>query len=1210
MSERKTLQPLTLPLRGSHLIEASAGTGKTFTITLLYVRLVLGQADASSPDLKAGLLPQNLLVVTFTEAATKELRERIRKRLTEAAEVFAGNTTRTNDNATLFELRQQYSAEQLPTLRARLLLAAEWMDEAAISTIHGWCYQMLQEHAFDSGNLFNQTLVTSIKELQINALRDYYRTEVYPLGSASAGRYLNLYPNPEALFKKVRAIQGGLDSDRLSLGELLERFESEFDTELLRLKSLSWTAWREEIGDLLEALKTEYSLHGGSKNAILKSWEALTEWAASNEPFPAGFDKAAGFQNQRPERLAELIKAPQTAIDHPCFEAIESLWQLYFKLNNISEPLLKHAADWLHRRVSAQMRKRAELGFNDLLDNLHSALHGPRGDHLARQIRHQFPAALIDEFQDTDQTQYAIFDRIYQVASNDQNSCFVMIGDPKQAIYRFRGADIFTYLGARQSVARRIHTLGRNYRSHTDVVAAVNKLFLHADTLPDGAFLFGAGEASNLPFERMEANGTRASFVHQNEHQPALCFWALDPPEAKKKGEFKTLGAAESRKQLSEICASQIVDLLSSECSGFIDQDEPGLIRRVRPSDIAILVNNRTEAEAVRNALAQRQVKSVYLSDRSSVLLSKQAQELLHWIRAFAEPGRLELVRAALATPSLALEHAQLEAFNCDEIELGKVLEQFEGYQLSWQVNGLYATLRRFLNDYKVPAKLLARQDERALTDLLHLAELLQAASMQLDGEHALIRYYEQMLLTADEESEHLNMRLESDANLVQVVTVHKSKGLEYPLVFLPFGTSLRSELKSKDPVRFHNSEQQWVTKFNPSDEELIQADRERLAEDLRKLYVALTRAKYAMWIGAPATENWHISALGYALGMAQKPKCEISPALRVLEDGRLIRLCEPRSHEQAYAAGERTELGEALKATQKLEQNWWIASYSRIQYESRALGDIDDSSAEKRADEHDVEPLAVEAGLQLNGYHAFIKGAGPGDFLHSILEWCSEQHFNRIIHDPQRLLQEISRRCETKNSPDYDPQLINRWVLDLLSQPFSLPDGSRCSLAQLSRAKAEMEFWFEVNSLKIVELDELISQLSPTQLQRPAAKDLEFNGMLKGFIDLTFEHQGRYYVLDYKSTFIGPDDSAYNLEMMQRKTLEKRYDLQYMIYTLALHRYLRSRLPEYDYETHIGGALVMYLRGINSESAGVLADRPPKELIERMDSLFRGGSR
>lgn len=1220
MSQRHILEPLTLPLTGSHLIEASAGTGKTFTIALLYVRLVLGQPNAVSRELQTGLLPQNLLVVTFTEAATKELRERIRKRLTQAAEVFAGTVEPDSDNALLFDLARQFDPETYPAQRAKLLLAAEWMDEAAISTIHGWCYQMLQEHAFDSGNLFDQTLITSIKELQLSALRDYFRTQAYPLTGQLAERYYQLYPDPEKLFKKVRGLNGGIDSDALSLSQLLEQFESNFTTELQRLKSAPWAQWQPEVSDLLQIFNKRHKLNGTSKNSMLKVWDKLLQWSETEANFPDGFDKGAGYINQTPGRLKEMMKEPPAEVEHPAFLALEQLRRLERELANLNEPLLRHASDWLNKRVSTLMRKRAELGFDDLLNNLHRALSGPRGEHLAEQIRRQFPAALIDEFQDTDQIQYEIFDRIYRVAENDLQRCFVMIGDPKQAIYRFRGADIYTYLTARDSVPGRIHTLGRNFRSHTQVVEAVNRLFLRADQNPQGAFLFGAGESAKLPYEQMQAKGTSKSFFCQGQAHPALTFWSLDAQADASGTKFKARATVETRNTISELCATQIVELLNSADTGFAPSDDPKKLEPVRPKDIAILVNNRTEADAVRSALSARRIKSVYLSDRNSVLLSKQARELLHWIRAFAEPRRLDLLRAALGTASVGLSHTELERVNSQEIALGETIEQFEAYQLIWQRSGIFATVRSFLSDFDIPARLLAQQNERALTDILHLAELMQTLSMQFDGEHALIRQYEQLLLTADEEGEHLNMRLESDADLVKVVTVHKSKGLEYPLVFLPFGTSLRSELRSKDHVRYHDENNQWITRFNPSLEEQEAADRERLAEDMRKLYVALTRAKFALWVGAPATEKWHLSALGYALGMSQPPDSQLAPALRTLQETGLIALdCEPEPNAHLHTQQTESELGEPLAAHQLLEHNWWIASYSRIQYESpqlikshqlsesQELSDIDDASAERRIEEYEASYESQGYELPAQGVHAFIKGATPGDFLHSILEWCCEQGFHHISAQPDQLEQEIARRCETRNRRDYPPELITQWIHSLLTRPFALPDGTRCSLATLNKSKAEMEFWFEVNTLKVDELDRLVCEAIPTTYARPQAKELEFNGMLKGFIDLTFEYDGRYYVLDYKSTFLGNDDSAYTIENMQRKTLEKRYDLQYLIYTLALHRYLKNRLPNYRYDQHIGGALVMYLRGINSETAGVLADRPPQTLIEQMDTLISG---
>lgn len=1213
MSEQKPIA-LSLTLHGSHLIEASAGTGKTFTIALLYVRLVLGPpqdpravTDHNS-ELTSGLLPQNLLVVTFTEAATKELRERIRRRLTEAAEVFAGEAQESKDNAILFALRNLYPSDSYPSLRAKLLLAAEWMDEASISTIHSWCYQMLQEHAFDSGNLFSQTLVTSVKELQLAAVRDYWRTQVYPLASEYAERFLGLYAEPSALVFKLKGLfAGAINSSSVRLEDIFDQFDTDTAHLLSELKAQPWDQWRTEMPAILEQLKRDHGLNGRKKPAMEKIWATLPDWAQSDEFLPANFG-GTGFENQRTATLATMLESSSELLQHPGFKAIDSLWQLATRPQAINKYLLQHASDWVGRRVSEQMSRRAELGFNDLLENLHKALKGERGEHLAQQIRQQFPAALIDEFQDTDHIQYEIFDRIYQVERNDPTRCFVMIGDPKQAIYRFRGADIFTYLEARKSVGERIHTLSTNFRSDKSVVAAVNRLFTHADESADGAFMFGSKASSELPFEETLANGTSRQFRIGNTPLAALSFWGVDATERAKNGNLKFLAKAKTFEQLGAICATKIVELLNTPTAGFYSTEDPEDFKPVRPGDIAILVNDKIEARAVRAALSARGVRSVYLSDSSSVLQATQATELLHWLRAFAEPRRLDLVRTALATASLDLTHARLESFNADELVLGEVLEQFEGYRESWQRRGLYATLRQFLNDYDIPARLLARDDERALTDILHLGEILQSASMQLDGEHALIRHYEQMLLSADEEQDHLNMRLESDANLVQVVTVHKSKGLEYPLVFLPYGTSVRSMLDESEFVRYHNSARQWENHFNPSAEQQLAADKERLAEDLRKLYVALTRAKYAMWVGAPAMKHWVVSALGYALGATDPDSGEISQYLRKLEAEQLIEVIDDSvATDTTYTPETPPELGQALAAEVPLQQNWWIASYSRIQYEAESLGDIDDPSAEKRAEEADTDAIKVITEAELKGYHAFVKGAGPGDFLHNILEWCCQQGFSKVIEQPELLTTEVTRRCEAKNSSDYDIALITAWIKDLLTTSFRLPDGGKVSLHTLGRAKAEMEFWFEAKDLDVRRLDQLVSELAPSRQPRPAAKALEFNGMLKGFIDLSFEKDGRYYVLDYKSTFLGGDDSAYTQAAMERKTLEKRYDLQYIIYTLALHRYLRSRLRSYDYEQHVGGAMVMYLRGINGENGGIYCDRPPKQLIESIDQMFSG---
>ncbi|MCM0613892.1 exodeoxyribonuclease V subunit beta [Marinobacter sediminum] len=1225
------LDPLTLPLHGSNLIEASAGTGKTFTIAILYVRLVLGHQQPEASPLARGLLPPNLLVVTFTDAATKELRDRIRTRLTQAAEVFsdaADSTGPSPETALIHQLRDESYPDPAtwPECRKKLLLAAEWMDEAAVSTIHAWCNRMLSEHAFDSGSLFKLTLETDQSNLLDDVVRDYWRTFIYPLPGALMDEALDHWKTPGDLRKSVRNLIPDADSLGTPAGDVKEAIEATQKQRLnlaRELKQYPWGDWKQEVLELLDSLHKSKRLHGGSKKTMVAAWDTLLEWTASDALYPEGMDKA-GFQNQTPEVLPTKLKGEDPAPAHPAFDAIAELVAFSQNLPSAKSDIVKHAAAWIAERLESEKQQRSEMGFDDLLTRLDDALHGPRGDQLAATIRRQFPVALIDEFQDTDPIQYRIFNRVYRVADNDPHTCMLMIGDPKQAIYGFRGADIYTYLKARRGARERTWTLGRNFRSAEPMVKAVNRVFQYADHYSrDGAFLFGRGDTSPLPFQGVDANGTRRLWSVNGEVQPSLTFWPLESEEEDRNGKSKGLAKGAATADLAEACASEIARLLTlgqQGQAGFALTENPADINTVTPGDIAILVNNRNEASAVRNALGQRQIKSVYLSDRDSVLTSPEAAEVLCWLRAFAEPRQLGLARAALATPTLGQSWQSLNRLLTDEIALEREIERFMGYQQQWQAQGVLPMLRSFLMDFDVPGRLLQRPDgERRLTDILHIAELLQQDSLQLDGEHALVHHFTQILRAADEEDEHRTLRLESDAGLVQVITVHKSKGLEYPLVFLPFGTSFRAESEKQAWVRYHDDTDRLVTVFDPMPEDIARADRERLGEDIRKVYVALTRARFATWVGVAAIEQWSLSGLGYLMTSSGDGQQALAESLGRLASGEpaisVTPLPEPSDIRYDEPAPE--SLGPALVSNREAREDWWIASYSAIEYTGMAgtgivfSGEVEDAETQNLLEEsaQDTEEAPPEL-TPAHDHHHFPKGAGPGTFLHEVLEWCTQQGFRTVVDNPPLLRDYLVRRCSTRGWSDW-VEPLEQWLLGLLDQPLPLQreTAERVSLAQLTTLRPELEFWFESCNVSTRAMDRLVKSHTLNQADRPQAEAGRFNGMLKGFIDLVFEHNGQYYVLDYKSNTLGENDTAYTDQAMGEAILEKRYDLQYVLYLLALHRLLKSRLPDYDYDTHIGGAVYLFLRGYRAPTAGAFTDKPPRKLIEELDAMFNGQS-
>jgi exodeoxyribonuclease V beta subunit len=1238
MTEQKNnrnpnLDPLALALNGSALIEASAGTGKTFTIAILYVRLVLGHGQSPDSPLQ-NLLPPNLLVVTFTEAATKELRDRIRTRLTQAAEVFSEAADESDppaETALIYQLRNESYPDPAswPECRKKLLLAAEWMDEAAVSTIHSFCNRMLSEHAFDSGSLFKLTLETDQSELLDEVARDYWRTFVYPLPPMLMDEALSHWRTPGDLRQGVR----NLIDDPQSLGTPPDSVHQAIDQVVRRrleqsqaLKAHPWSQWRGEVIDLLNDLNQTKRLHGGSKNAMIKVWDFLVAWAESDELLPEKIDSAAGFKNQTPDGLNKILKGDESAPYHPAFDAIEALLDFSQNQPSAKSDILRHASHWIAERLESEKQKRSEMGFDDLLTRLDEALHGPRGDQLAATIRRQFPVALIDEFQDTDPVQYRIFDRIYNVAGGDPDTCLLMIGDPKQAIYGFRGADIYTYLQARQGVKERTYTLGKNFRSAKTMVAAVNRVFEHSDQHSrDGAFLFGKGDNSPLPFQGVDANGTKRVWAINGEVQPSLVFWTHESGEEDKDGNPKGMAKGTATADVSETCASEIARLLTlgqAGQAGFTLPENPEDLDPVAPKDIAILVNNRNEASAVRDALGRRRIKSVYLSDRDSVLTSRESKEMLCWLRAFAEPRQLAYIRAALATPTLGQSWDALNQLLTDELVLEREIERFIGYQQQWQKQGVLPMLRSFLMDFEVPGRLLQRPDgERRLTDILHIAELLQQDSLQLDGEHALVHHYTQILRAADEEDEHRTLRLESDAGLVKVITVHKSKGLEYPLVFLPFGTAFRAQSEKQAFVRYHDDGGRLITVFDPEPEDVARADRERLGEDIRKLYVALTRARFATWVGTAALDNWQQSGLGYLI--AGGGQSRISDCLEELAQGRgeigITPLPDPDETQYQEQAPE--ALGPALISKREAREDWWIASYSSIEYTGMTgtgiafTGEVEDAETQNLLEESSQEGSQEESNetAQLavhRNQHHFPKGAGPGTFLHELLEWCTQQGFQRVVDNPSLLHEQLTRRCGTRGWSDW-VEPLERWLLALISKPLSLDRAGteRVSLANLTTLRPELEFWFESRNVRVRKLDQLVTAHTLNGADRPRVEETRFNGMLKGFIDLVFEHERRYYVLDYKSNTLGEDDSAYTDQAMGDAILDKRYDLQYVLYLLALHRLLKARLPDYDYDQHIGGAVYLFLRGVESPGGGAFSDKPPRTLIEQLDALFDGES-
>ncbi|EPA0076954.1 TPA: exodeoxyribonuclease V subunit beta [Enterobacter mori] len=1167
----ESLDPLRLPLQGERLIEASAGTGKTYTIAALYLRLLLGLGGTAA--FPRPLSVEELLVVTFTEAATAELRGRIRANIHELRIACLRQST---DNPLYASLLEEIADKQQAA--QWLLLAERQMDEASVFTIHGFCQRMLSLNAFESGMLFEQQLIEDESELRYQACADFWRRHCYPLQRDIAEAVHALWKGPEELLRAIdRYLQGEapvIKSPPPADETLASRLEK-IVTQIATLKQ-KWNASVGEIASILENSGIDRKKFNRGNQG--KWIEKISAWAQEET---RGYQLPDALEKFSQRFLTERTKADGIVPEHPLFVAIESLLAEPLTLNDL---MITRAMTEIREAVAREKRRRGELGFDDMLSRLDAALCSENGEALAAAIRTRFPVAMIDEFQDTDPQQYRIFRRIWR---QQPDTALLLIGDPKQAIYAFRGADIFTYMKARSEVAAH-YTLETNWRSAPGMVESVNTLFKQMDA----AFMFR--EIPFLPVKFAEKNAS-LRFEFNGVTQPAMNLWLLD-------GEG--CGVGDYQSAMAQHCAAQIRDWLSAGARGEAVLWRGEQANPVKASDITVLVRSRQEAALVRDALTLLNIPSVYLSNRDSVFETLEAQEMLWLLQAVLAPERESTLRSALASAMMGLNARDIDALNNDEEAWDNVVEEFAHYRERWQKRGVMAMLRELMAKRQIAENMLATAGgERRLTDILHISELLQEAGTQLESEHALVRWLSQQIADPNSNSSSQQMRLESDKHLVQIVTIHKSKGLEYPLVWLPFIANYRVQ----DQAFYHDRESfEAVLDLSKAESSVELAEAERLAEDLRLLYVALTRSVWHCSLGiAPlfrrrgeksGETDFHLSALGRLIQLGEpKDAAGLRQCIEAL-CGDHIALHIPSSPDNSRWQMPEQPVADlnARQIQRTLSDDWRVTSYSGLQQHGQSIAQ--DLMPKLDVDAAGVGDVLPEPALTP---HQFPRGASPGTFLHSLFE---ELDFTQPVSTEWVLKMLQSGGFDEKWQP-----VLTDWVTAILQAPLT---QQGISLSQLTAKdkQVEMEFYLPIASpLKADALDALIRKYDPLSAGCPPLNFRQVQGMLKGFIDLVFRHEGRYYLLDYKSNWLGDSSDAYTQDAMASAMQQHRYDLQYQLYTLALHRYLRHRIADYRYEDHFGGVIYLFLRGVDATdpNSGIFSTRPDAALIEKMDELF-----
>ena len=1461
--------PTDLPLGdgGTTFIEASAGTGKTHALTTLVARLVVEEGRAL----------ERILVVTFTRAATAELRDRIRRTLGAALAALKARVAGANPPVrepalpALPALPAAPAAVAFPEVQARGAtsrrreadpqaadpqareLLARWerpgaiglaeaarrleaamhdVDRAGVYTIHGFCQRVLADLAFECGFPFGFEVSGGDGGMVAGAVRDFWRRRLYPASTLLVRHAVGsgFLPDEIAGWAATRRSKTGVvvvGGERPSgtLEEWEARWRGEFDA-----AQAEWVRHRETFrAELLEGDWLNRGRYRRPKiEADLQRLEAT--FAAPEPRLPE--EGAAGCCGRA--HLSEKCRKGRAVPENPLFDALDRLEEASQALRSDFDRWLRWARGEVLAEVRETIRRRVRedrrLGYDDLLIEFDRALDGAGGARLTARIRHEFPCALIDEYQDTDPLQARIFERIYGGEAQDgvrdeardgiqgevrdgirgevrdgirdkdrdgardeiqdeapggisggkvvagspdaetrPRPTLIVVGDPKQSIYRFRGADVFAYLAARRTARERLH-LESNWRSVPALVEAVNAVFAGAfpfimpeiEYRPVAAARSGgnplrlpssAGDAAGedgdaaggasvtAGEEGIAAGGSRVTAVEKSiavdvgcdgpgeDDDPPLQFLLLPRSE---EGKLRTKES--SRPVAVGTTANEIARLLALGAHGEAAIEGVPLTG----ADVAVLVRTREQGRQLAEALRERGVRSVEIDD-GSVFDTPEAEQVERLLWALAEPGREAGVRGALAGDLFGLDARALVALDDDEETSMRWADRLGEWRSDWESRGIGAVLLRLLEGEGGAEHLLGYRDgARRLTNVRHLAELLQEAETQERFSPAeLAAWLSHRRRELDRPSESALLRFESDEQLVRILTVHGAKGLEFPVVFCPFAWDARSPERrtGKADATYHLDAAQGyreVIDLDPDERARSIEWLEDFCEEVRLLYVALTRAKYrcvVTWgqVGgaehAPLAWLLHrsgdepdavaVAAPGSGSGESGSSMREPGGASTASENGSRSRVrgatpvspengLEKRGPDAALAAleaaakrfsglGASAWIGEMEAYAQRFPHAISVAvldsdpppvrmpalpeppppalaarelgrplrrirqmtSFTALSAEALSAGGSGRPRAERDGaeagrpdhDQHEApaDDLGEEARAAGGAGHertafTFPRGPVAGSCLHRIFEHLDESARSGSEARNGSETPDLDAICREALDDfgiggDWRPAaraMVERTRAVRLHEPGREgrrdggggPDGSagdggfRLDDPAIRRL-VELEFHFPVQGL---DRDRLAARLVehgyPNPFARPAPggsgepRPPPIHGFLRGYVDLVVEHAGRWYVLDYKSNWLGPDPADYAPGALDDAIRAGGYPLQYLIYLVALHRYLATRLPGYDYERHVGGAFYLFVRGIDPAagmSRGVYFHRPSAACLHALDECFGG---
>nr|WP_294900730.1 exodeoxyribonuclease V subunit beta [uncultured Pedobacter sp.] len=1115
----------TVKLEGSNLIEASAGTGKTYSIAILVLRLLL----------EKNIAIKEILMVTFTKAAVAELEERIRLFVRLAYKVAQGQTIK---DSTITNLVKNASDKSEEEIKALLKEAVLFLDETSVLTIHSFCQQTLNEFAFETDQLFGIDLMQDASAILEDETNKFWRKFVTTIPTEILGLLNNNGLTKNGIKKRVSSHLSGQKYYFYDFGKSYLMSDEDYHAVAKELK-LKQQAIDDQYNTLFVFIAQNKSdiISACEKNAYVKKniLPLIDEAESFIESIIDKKDKANVIKTL-PEILEYLAVLEQLET-----EKADVLKDVITKITCNGIQQISEGVNYYKNRYN-------QISFDDLIEKLHHALLERPSERLVNCLQQKYMAVFIDEFQDTDRLQYKIFEKAF-----GENTILFYIGDPKQSIYAWRKADIYTYFEAKSKVDEE-YGMNHNFRSSANLIDAMNIFF--KPTADFDTFHFGnAPDEQRINYLEVEspAKNTKGNLLYQNIATPPI-----EITECAKKDE------------IYQALCTQIIHLFNDKEFKIEINSET---RNVLPKDIGILIRNKKAGIEIKKQLTKYGIPAITIDD-GKVLQSAEASYLLYVLQAITDITRAN-INKALLSPFTGFKDDNILALDTDLI-----VELFRNYKVVWDKDGIYTALKTWIKDFSIESKLLNTENsdgERIITNLYQLIELLhRTQSRKSLNNLELISWLKRGIEGMETEGDEFEQRIENDEDAIKIVTIHKSKGLEYKIVFAP-SLDLSTDTKHLD-CSFRNQNGDYISaeKKDLRPEELAEVAKQAEQENRRLIYVAITRAVSKCYVYK--SNYYKNSSLSY-----------FTDALKPIETD-LIRfkssddLAVPPNYKYVNIAHQAIKKEKKPVHFELLQANWRKMSYSML-----------------RAD-HALS-LKLKTGKAIEDYDDFIfnqlrKGAKTGNMLHYIFE-------NIHFHDDakwQKVIDEAIKIFVPQQEDLYRPMLM-QLLTNVLTAKIQV-DEEIFQLNEVNSFKCihELEFDFNVENF----ISGNLAQLSSDEVFIDAKPFPILEGVMNGKIDLFFEHKRKYYVLDWKSNFLGDSIADYEKNNLQLAMNENNYHLQYLIYSLAVKKYLESRLPNFNYKYQFGGVIYLFVRGMRADlQTGIFTAKPDISTIGNLNARF-----